>query len=172
METKQLLQYAIPLVIMGIVFTVRLKRMNKERPLDLKRFWVLPLLLVGIAIFLLARNPLSALGIVVCAIALAVGLAVGWHRGKMIQIHCDPATGKLTQTVSPAALMLLMGIVLLRFAVRSYFDLDASNGHLEGPALIATDALLLFGVGLVGMTRIEMAIRAKRILAGRESLSE
>ena len=36
-------------------------------------------------------------------------------------------------------------------------------------ALIATDALLLFAVGLIAITRVELAIRARRILAGAEA---
>jgi hypothetical protein len=41
-----------------------------------------------------------------------------------------------------------------------------TDGKLSEQALVVTDALLLFALGLIVMTRIEIAIRARRLLAG------
>lgn len=58
-------------------------------------------------------------------------------------------------------------IIGIRYAVRAYFGATPdANGQMSEQALIATDALLLFGVGLIAMTRVELAIRARRILTG------
>jgi len=87
-----------------------------------------------------------------------------WIVPLLLILH-DPATGQLTQRASPAAMILLVAIIGLRYALRSYFDATpGADGKMSEQALVITDALLLFAVGLVGMTRIEMMIRARRIL--------
>jgi hypothetical protein len=99
-------------------------------------------------------------------VALIVGGFLGWQRGRLIRIDRD-SSGGLTQKASPAALILLVAIIALRFAARSYFGPSPdANGQMSEQALIATDALLLFAVGLIATTRVELAIRARRILAG------
>ena len=98
--------------------------------------------------------------------ALVVGGFLGWQRGRFIHIERDSAGG-LTQKASPAALILLVVIIGIRYAVRAYFGASTdAHGQMSEQALIATDALLLFAVGLIAMTRVELAIRARRILTG------
>ena len=66
----------------------------------------------------------------------------------------------------PEALMvLLVTIILIRYAARAYFGGNPTAGN-EEQTLLVTDVLLLFAVGMIGMTRVEMAIRAKRMIAG------
>ena len=161
----KLLQSILPVVVIVIVMAFRLRSMKKARPLNAKTLWIAPVLLIAVAIGSLYATPLSAMGLSISAVALIVGGLIGWQRGKLIHIDRDPATGKLTQQASPAALILLVGIIGLRYALRNYFDLTpGADGKMSGQALMITDALLLFAVGLVVMTRIEMMIRAKRIL--------
>jgi hypothetical protein len=172
MASAQLLQYVIPLVVVVIVLTLRFRRMGKERPLELKRFWLVPSILGFLAIVTIAGHPPSGIGMLVCLAALLLGAAVGWHRGKLMRISCDPATGKLTQSASPAAMFLLVGIIAIRFATRALFQSNGTPGRIDEQTLLLTDALLMFAVGLISLTRIEMAIRARRILAEREMPAE
>lgn len=160
------LKTIVPIVVIALVLALRLRSMNKVRPMKTGTLWVMPAILVALAATILWANPPGLAGLSIAAVALIAGGFVGWHRGRLIRIERDPAGG-LTQRASPAAMILLVGIIALRFALRSYFDMTpGADGKLSEQALIVTDALLLFAVGLIAMTRIELAIRARRILAG------
>ena len=160
----KLLQTILPVVVIVVVMALRFRSMNKVRPLNPNTLWIAPVILVALAAVSLVAAPLSPMGLSIGAVALIVGGLIGWQRGKLIHIDRDPATGKLTQQVSPAAMILLVGIIALRYALRNYFDLTpGSDGKMSAQALMITDALLLFAVGLIVVTRIEMMIRARRI---------
>lgn len=161
---KHLLQQWLPLAILLVVVGLRMRSMAKARPLKPGALWILPALLLVIGVASLVAHPPSALGLSVCALTLAVGALIGWHRGKLTRIWRDPSTGTLMQQSSPAAMLLLLAIIGLRFAVRSYYGIDASAGSaMSAQALLVTDALLTFAIGLVAMTRIELGLRARRI---------
>ncbi|MEO6580037.1 MAG: hypothetical protein ABIN83_02655 [Sphingomicrobium sp.] len=167
MDTN-LIKTIAPVVVIVIVLALRFRSMSKERPLNPGTLWVLPVILVGLAAFMLATSPLSAIGLSIGAVALVVGGLIGWQRGKLIHILRDPATGKLTQRASPAAMILLIAIIGLRYVLRAYFDATpGADGKLSEQALIITDALLLFAVGLIAMTRVEMALRARKLVGDR-----
>ena len=160
----KLLQTVLPVVVIVVVMALRFRSMNKVRPLNPNTLWIAPVILVALAAVSLVAAPLSPMGLSIGAVALIVGGLIGWQRGKLIHIDRDPATGKLTQQVSPAARILLVGIIALRYALRNYFDLTpGSDGKMSAQALMITDALLLFAVGLIVVPRIEMMIRARRI---------
>jgi hypothetical protein len=160
------LKTLLPVLVIVVVMALRLRSMNRVRPLKPERMWVLPLILVALAGVTLWVHPPSATGMAIGFAALLVGGFLGWQRGRFIHIERD-ANGGLTQKASPAALMLLVVIIGIRYSVRAYFGASPdANGQMSEQALIATDALLLFAVGLIAMTRVELAIRAQRILAG------
>ncbi len=167
----KLLQTILPVVVIVILMALRFRSMNKARPLNPGTLWIAPVILVALAAVTIVAAPLSAMGLSIGAVALIIGGLIGWQRGKLIHVLRDPATGKLTQRASPAALMLLVAIIAGRFASRSYFDAaPGADGRMSAQALIIADALLLFAVGLVAMTRIEMMIRARKILARDQSV--
>jgi hypothetical protein len=165
MTTKDWIQYVVPIVVVGIVLAFRFRSMGRARPLNLRKIWIMPTVLVAIAGITLATHPPSALGLGLCLVALIAGAAIGWHRGKLMRIAIDPQTGQLNQTASPAAMLLLLGIIAVRYSARAYFGAAASAGSLDERTLLITDVLLLFAVGLLTMTRVEMALRARRMLA-------
>jgi hypothetical protein len=164
------LKTLVPILVVAVVMALRLRSMSRVRPLDPGRMWIMPLVLVGLAGVTLWAHPPSPAGMAIGFGALIVGGLLGWQRGRFIHIAHDAASGRLTQKASPAALMLLVGIIALRFAARSYFGLSPdANGRMSEQALIATDALLLFAVGLIAMTRVELALRARRIIAAADA---
>ena len=165
MNRAQWLQYVLPLVVLAVVMTLRMRSMRKTRPLNLGRMWIVPALLFVLAVVTIAAHPPGSLGLIIGLVALVVGAAIGWHRGKLMRIDHDPATGALTQTASPAAMILLLAIVAIRYGARAYFQTNGTPGQLDQHTLILTDALLLFAVGLISVTRVEMALRARRIMA-------
>jgi hypothetical protein len=91
-----------------------------------------------------------------------VGAGVGWWRARFTNITIDPATHELTSRASPVGMMVILGILILRTAIRTYAA--QANGPLGewGPPL--TDALLVMSVGLVCAQRLEIFLRASQML--------
>ena len=166
-----LLKTVLPIVVIAIVLALRLRSMSRVRRLKPRTLWVLPAFLLLLAGVTLWTNPPGLAGLSIAAVALIAGGFLGWQRGRLIRIDREPASGELTQRASPAAMILLIFIIATRFALRSYFDASpGADGKMSEQTLIATDALLLFAVGLIAVTRIELALRARRIL-GREPVA-
>ena len=153
----------IPVAIFVVVFGLRLRRMDRVRPLKIEWLWVVPLIYTVIVVATFVALPPSLGGWGLALLGLAAGSALGWQRGRMMRIEVDAATQSLRQRSSPAAMLLIFAIVLLRMAGRSLFG---SPGALAAgaSALLATDALLGFALGLLTMTRVEMYLRGKRLL--------
>jgi hypothetical protein len=76
----------------------------------------------------------------------------------MMRIHVNPETHALNQRGSPWAILFLLAIIGVKIAAQG-----------EGRALgfdvaLVTDAALAFGLGMFTTTRLEMYLRAKRLL--------
>jgi len=93
------------------------------------------------------------------AVGLAIGAAVGWYRGKMMHISVDPETHALNQKASPAAMMFLIALIAVRMAARGILGQEGA----VSPAML-TDPLVAFALGMFSLTRLEMYLRAKRLL--------
>jgi len=157
--TAPWMQYVVPALIIAAVFGIRILRMRGTRRLRLETMWILPAIYAAGVIAMFVWRPPSAIGLLASVAALAVGAAIGWYRGTMMAISVDPETHALSQKASPAAVFLLFALLVLRRAAMAEF---------AGPglqALLVTDVLLAFALGLIGMTRIEMGLRARRLLA-------
>jgi hypothetical protein len=154
----------LPFVIIAVVVGLRLRSMSKERPLKVQTLWVIPviyLLLVGWMLFAL---PPTLLGWGLLALGLVIGVALGWHRGKLIRIDRNEETGELRQKASPLAMVLLLALIVLKLGARAIFG-DTAAGHPASGAMLLTDAFIGFALGLLSATRLELYLRAKRILA-------
>ncbi len=157
------MSYAIPLVIIAVVMALRWRRMSQVRPLKLERLWVLPALYALVAIGTFVATPPQGLGWLFCLVALVLGAALGWQRGKMMRIAVDPATHTLNQTASPAAFLFIVVLVLMRSGARAALTSDNAL-HLN--AFAVTDMLIALALGLFTAQRIEMYLRGRRMLAG------
>ncbi len=118
----------------------------------------MPALYLVIVALIFSRTPPTATGWLVCLVALAVGGAAGWQRGKTMRIHVDPASGKLMQRGSVWAVVVIAVLVAVKMAAQT-----------EGPALhfdvnMVVDGLAAFSLGLFAAQRVEMYLRAKRLL--------
>ena len=112
---------------------------------------------------ILASAPPRGLDWLSLILALAVGAGLGWVRGSTMHITVDPQTHALNMRASPAAMILLAALVVLRLGLRSLLVGNATVLHLS--AALITDLFLMFAVGLLSVQRIEMAIRARKLLA-------
>ena len=70
----------------------------------------------------------------------------------------------LMAQASPFGLILIVGLLLGRTAIRSVMESQAASWHVD--AAVTTDAFMLLAVGLVVAQRLEVFIRARAILAG------
>ena len=77
----------------------------------------------------------------------------------MMEIHVDPETHALNQKPSPAAMFFLIALIVVRSGARSL--LGRTSG--VSPAML-TDPVIAFALGMFTLTRIEMYLRAKRLL--------
>ena len=155
---------ALPFVIIVVVLALRLRLMSRERPLRVQTLWVVPVIYILLAGSMLLTLPPPPVGWGLVVVGTAIGAAVGWHRGKLIQIHRDEQTGELRQKASPIALLLLAALVVLKLGTRAIFG-ETSAGHPGSGALLLTDAFIGFALGLLSATRLELYLRAQRVLA-------
>ena len=154
----------LPFVVLALVLTWRFRSMSRERPLKVESLWIVPavyLLLVG---SMLAALPPAPAGWGLMAAGIVAGAALGWHRGKLIRIHRNAETGALMQKASPLAMVLLLAIVVLKLGARAIFG-DSAAAHPSSGAMLLTDAFIGFALGLLSATRLELYLRARRILA-------
>lgn len=153
------ISFAISIAIIILVMTLRLRRMGRMRPLKLAGLWVVPAIYFLVAALMFAQLPPTGLVGIGCVIALLIGAGVGWQRGKMMHIEVDPETHALNQKASPAAMMFLVALIVVRMAARGIIG---GQGRVS-PAML-TDPLIAFALGMFTLQRVEMYLRAKRLL--------
>ena len=133
--------------------------MGQMRPLKLETLWVVPVLYLLVAALMFWSLPPTRWVGIASLIALLIGAGVGWQRGAMMHIHVDPETHALNQKASPAAMIFLIALIVLRSGARAV--LGETGG--VSPAML-TDPLIAFALGMFTLTRVEMYLRAKRLL--------
>lgn len=155
-----------PLIGVGVAaafMIFRLTRARKSKPLKLEWLWVLPLVLLLATGALLWQMPPRGLEWLWLALAFALGGAIGWQRGRMMKITVDPETHDLNQQASPAAIVFLVALVAVRYGLREGLSAEAEAWHLS--AAFLTDVFVVFAMGILSVTRLEMFLRARRLLA-------
>lgn len=162
-QDPQVVSTAIAVVVIMAVMAFRFSRANTARPLKLEFLWIMPAWLIVVTGLLLWQMPPHGQEWLLLAVAFLIGGALGWQRGRMMAITVDPETHNLSQTTSRAALVFLVGLVVLRFGLRTVLTEEASVLHLS--IAFITDVFVVFAVGLLGVTRLEMFLRASRLLA-------
>jgi hypothetical protein len=156
------LQYAIPVLVIGVVLYFRLRSMGKSRPLRLERLWIVPAVYLALTVFLFWEMTPHGLGWLWAGLSFAVGSAIGWYRGKAMKIHVDPETHALNQVASPLALLVIVALIGLRYAIRAGAAYEAGLGNVD--VALITDCLVAMALGLLSMTRLEMYLRGSRLL--------
>ncbi len=159
--SPQTIQYAVTAVVIGLVLMLRLRNTRRARPLRLQTLWIVPAIYALVFAFACyERPPVTLPGWLWLVIAAAIGAGIGWWRGKLMRISVDPATGALNQQASPAALLFIVLLIAIRQGLRY-------EGAAYGINLFAlTDLLMASALGLFTAARVEMYLRARRLLAG------
>ncbi len=171
-QTAKLMPVLIPVLILVLV----LRRNLRPRPLQIERMWVYPIILIfllGSALYQSPPTTMVAIGFL--AGGLLLGAVAGWYRGKLTRITIDPETHVLTSQASMWGTVLVVGLIVVRYGLRAYLmgGMDMTDpphhGGLGGTAIAATDALLAFTVGMMGISRLEMWMRASKLLADAQA---
>lgn len=160
------ISYAITIGIVVVIMALRMRSMGRMRPLKLNSLWIVPAIYAAVAALMFYQLPPTGTVAIASAAALAIGAAVGWQRGKMMHIHVDPETHALNQKASPAAMIFLIALIIVRSGARSILGQESNIS----PAML-TDPLIAFALGMFTVTRLEMYLRAKRLLEEARSRS-
>jgi hypothetical protein len=149
----------IPLLVVGLVIL----RNARARRLRIEAMWVAPVAIVAlIGLSLSAQGMPPPLGVALDIVGLAIGAGLGWWRARFTNISVDPVTHELTSRASPVGMLVILVVFGVRFGVRA---LAQQNGTTLGVwAGAIPDALLVMSVGLVCAGRIEIFLRATRLL--------
>lgn len=157
---------AITIAVVLVVLAFRLRRSGQMRPLKLGGLWIVPVLYLGVAVTMFVQLPPTGWVAIASAAALAVGAAVGWQRGRMMHIAVDPETHALNQKASPAAILFLVALIGVRMIARTVIGQEGG----VSPAML-TDPLIAFALGIFTLQRVEMFLRARRLLDEARSRS-
>lgn len=155
--------YALPFIL--LILVLRLLRGTRARPLRVERMWIVPAIFAVVIALSIFSQPVDfdlALDAVM-VLAFAAGVGVGWFRGRMVRISIDVNTHALTSQQSPWGMLIFVGILVLRMGLRYVLGSFAEDWHLSVAAI--TDGFLLFYGGMIVGMRVEMWVRARKLLA-------
>jgi membrane protein CcdC involved in cytochrome C biogenesis len=161
LDHSKLIAYAIFGAIFLAILAFRLRRAMKSRPFNLKFIWVLPAIFVALSVMTLTALPPSGAEWLWIVLSLAVGCAIGWFNGRTITLSVDPASGAVTAKATPLAMLFIVGLVVIRYAMRAMMSAEATTYHLS-PALIQ-NAFMALALGLFLTRAVEMGLRARRL---------
>lgn len=158
-------QSYIPYLIMAVALIFMIRRNLRSRRIKAETLWVFPVLLVLIAGVTIAQSPpRDAIGIVVLVLVAIAGAVAGWYRGKFTIITLDETTGVLTGKGSVVGLMLILLLYVGRYAVVAW---ARSHPDHSGTAVLAADAAMVLGFATLIVSRLEMWLRCRRLMAAR-----
>jgi hypothetical protein len=158
-----MLPYLIAAPIILVVLFLRMRSLSQTRRLRVEWLWVTPAILIGLTALSFAPAPPTGSDWIWLGVALVLGGALGWYRGKMMHIGVDPETHILSTRASAAAMYFIVLLLVARLGLRYVAIDEAQSWHLS-PTLIS-GAFLVFAVGLLGVQRVEMFLRAQRLLS-------
>ena len=155
------MQVVLPLLIAVPIILLRARRMMQPRRFRPAALWIGPALtVVGAGALMAVRPAPSAAHIVGMSVAFLLGCGLGLARARLVRIAFDPETDMMTQRGTPFGILLLVGLLLLRSAVRLVaVDHPELGIDLNG----ATDLLLFFAFGLLGSYALALGVAVGRL---------
>ena len=156
-------QTYIPYLIMAVAMVFMIRRNLAARRINAGSLWVFPVLLLAIAALTIVQSPpRDSFGIAVVTAAALAGAVAGWYRGKFTHITLDAETGVLTGKGSVVGLVLILALYVGRYTVINW-----SKAHPDhsGTAVIVADSALLFGFATLIVSRLEMWLRCRKLMA-------
>lgn len=153
------------LLIGGLIALILIfvRSRGAPRRLRVRWLWVAPLIFFTLTGFVLSQEPAPGiLSLAGMAAALVLGGLFGWQRGRLTRLERDPTTGHVFAKSSAAGVVLIVAVLVCRLGLRAAVQSWPELAHVGRIG----DWLLFFAVGLVSVSRIEMALRAARLHRG------
>ena len=162
---QQTTGYLVAFTVIAVFMGLRIWRGSRARKLKVERMWIRPaiiLVFLGLSIYG-QPPPMTAPVLAGLAVATAVGLEMGWYRGRMVKVSIDPATHDLTSRASPWGILIFLGLMIVRIAVRLVLREEHDVAGIPVAAIV--DGLTLLYAGNVVGLQIEVWMRARKLLA-------
>jgi Protein of unknown function (DUF1453) len=166
------LVYLLPVLIILPILYFRLRRAMKPQPLKLSQLWIRPAIYVVIAGLVVlvpqpGSQPLALQDALWFVLAALLGAVAGWQMGRVTAIHVDPEKDTLMATGGQAAMVIIVILILVRMAVRTGLQIEASAWHIN--VAMITDASIVFAGCLFAARGLEMFLRAQRVMREHEA---
>jgi hypothetical protein len=156
-------QNYVAYLVMAVAIIFMIRRNLASRRIRAETLWVFPVMLIAIAALTIYQNPPhTALGVAILAFGALAGAVAGWYRGKFTHITLDTETGVLTGKGSAIGLMLILALLVARYAIRTWAASHPDNG---GIAVAVADAAFLAGFSTLIVARLEMWLRCRKLMA-------
>lgn len=162
---KPFIAYVIMAVVLIVVLGLRMRNVGRERPLKLGQLWIVPAIITLVAVGTFAATPPARpLEWAACLLALVVGAALGWQRGRLTHINVDAATGDVRMKQSLTGFLFIVVLIALKTSMRSIAGAGGNALFHMSPQAVS-DILIALMLGLLVVQRVEMYLRARRLLA-------
>ncbi len=112
--SQQWVGMLIPILVIGLVLALRIRKMGRASRLRAERLWILPAVYAAIVAAIFWSHPPHGMTWLYVALGFLIGLPLGWYRGKLMRIRVDPQTHELSQQASPAAMLGIGALVASR----------------------------------------------------------
>jgi hypothetical protein len=155
----------LPLLIFVAVMAWRFRNVDRAKPLRLPLLWIMPLLVTAAVSLALYGMPPSPRGWLALLAGLAIGGAIGVQRSRLMRLHIE-GTGDDARVMvrqSPLALVLILAVFAARRLILPA-GMAPGGGHTAG-ALLMTDGMLGFALGLIVLSRFVLWQRARAMVA-------
>ena len=150
-------------LVMAAAVILMIRRNLRANRIRVETLWIRPAVLLLIAVLTVVQQPPhSAIGIAILVAGAAGGAVAGWYRGKLTHITLDAQTGVLTGKGSAIGLIIVLGLMVARYAIRAWAQ---SHPDHSGVAVAIADAAFLFGFATLIVARLEMWLRCRKLMA-------
>lgn len=153
----------LPILAAATLLLLRRKRLSRVMPLRIGRLWILPAFHLCLVLFIYWVHPPHGLTWLYVAMGFLIGLPLGWYRGRLTRISVDPDTLELSQQTSPAVILFILVLVSARQVGRNMAL--GEGGYSIEAVFVVTDIMLAFAFGFLATQRVELALRARTLLA-------
>ena len=156
-------QNYVAYLVMAVAIIFMIRRNLSRRRIRAGTLWVFPVILIAIAALTIYQSPPhDAVGIAIVAAGALAGAVAGWYRGKFTHITLDTETGVLTGKGSAIGLVLILALLVARYAVRAWAQTHPDKG---GIATSIADAAFVAGFATLIVSRLEMWLRCRKLMA-------
>jgi hypothetical protein len=161
---RQTTTYLITFAVIALFMGFRIWRGSQARKLKVERMWIRPAIVLVVLGLSVASQPptLDVITVVVLAILIAAGFALGMLRGRMVRVSIDPATHDLTSKQSPWGTLIFLAVMVVRTGAR--FVLRGEQEIAGMPVTDIIDGLTLFYAGNVVGLQVDVWMRANKLL--------